>query len=617
MRNMTIIGVVGLLICPFWTQSQSGPGGVGNTSSNGLWIKADAGTSSNVNGTAISSWNDQSGNGVHVSQSNAVQRPVFTTNVLNGYPAILFDDNSTPGQNDFMSGADSPVLDNTSGLTIFSVIRPTGSGLDARSIISKRDNVNVNHSFMFFLYTSNYMFADIVGSNDRFNTSPTAFTPGSNYLLGLHYDGTLASTVRTKIYSGNTLVKTSSETNASIPDYNSPLIIGATHITDERAFGGYIAEVIHYREALNETRRIIVNNYLSAKYNIALASNDYYTMDNPGNGNFDHEVAGIGRISSTDLHNDAKGSSILRISNPSDLNDNEFLFWGHNGAIQQATNTADVPSGVQARFARTWRVSEVNASGTAVDVGAVDLTWDLTGLGAVNPADLRLLVDTDNDGILSDETAISGATSLGGNVYRFAGVTAITNQARFTLGTANKTATPLPITMLSFTADLIDNRKVELEWKTGSETNNDYFTVERSTDLVSWKTIDTVKGAGNSSSLEVYNATDLSPAHGVNYYRITQTDFNGQFTHSELRTITIEMPEEIILFPNPANDIVIINRGNEAIITIQNAWGQNLAIEQVSTENATQLDISQLPAGTYFVTIVEDETRTSRKLIVN
>jgi hypothetical protein len=98
-----------------------------------------------------------------------------------------------------------------------------------------------------------------------------------------------------------------------------------------------------------------------------------------------------------------------------------------------------------------------------VDVGSIDIRWDLTGKGAVTASDLRLLIDTDNDGTFADETPIPGATLIGGNVYGFSGVSAISNNLRFTIGTANSSQTPLPIELISFIAKPVDNRNVQLD----------------------------------------------------------------------------------------------------------------------------------------------------------
>ncbi len=206
-------------------------------------------------------------------------------------------------------------------------------------------------------------------------------------------------------------------------------------------FAGDVTEIIVFNNKINTAQRIIIENYLAAKYGLTLGANDIYTQDNPGNGNYDHDVAGIGRVNASNLHDDAQGTGIVRIVNPTNLDNNEFLMWGHNNGVQQAIEIADVPFPVQARFDRVWRVSEVNSTSTAVDVGNIDVRFDLTGLGSVTASDLRLLVDTDNDGFFNDETPISGATSLGSNIYEFSGVSAIANNLRFTLGTINSSQT--------------------------------------------------------------------------------------------------------------------------------------------------------------------------------
>ena len=582
---------------------QTGPGGVGSSTNNALWLKANAGPSAVVNGAPISTWNDASGNANHVSQTVAAQQPTYVSSLMNGYPAVLFDNNNTGGQNDHLFGADNSNLDNTNGLTIFTVTRMNSLG-NAQSIVAKRTNVGVNQAYMFFYYTSNYMTIDIASNDDRFSTSPTLYNINTNYLLDLHYDGTLASTSRVKVYNGEALVKTATETNSSMIDYASPLLIGTTHIGDNRAFAGYMSEVIIYRVALGSASRIIVNNYLSAKYNIALTANDVYTMDDPANSNFDHDVAGIGRESATDFNTDAQGSGIVRISNASNLDNDEYMMWGHNNLTELAINSTDVPAGVEARFDRVWRVSQNNKAGTAVDVGTVNLRWDLFAHGPVTASDLRLLIDTDNDGIFSDETAISGASSVGGGVYQFTGVT-IPNQRRFTLATINVMQTPLPVELISFNAEVYQQKSVLLDWQTKSELNNNYFVVQHSTDGNNWKDKFQVPGAGNSSATLNYSQLDETPDLNANYYRLKQVDFDGGFEYSETRYVNFAA-QQLLVYPNPAEGQITLSgiSGNAEFIRVRNSLGQLVesAIPVTETDNGRlTLDISALPAGVYFI----------------
>lgn len=66
---------------------------------------------------------------------------------------------------------------------------------------------------------------------------------------------------------------------------------------------------------------------------------------------------------------------------------------------------------------------------------------------------------------------------------------------------------PLPISLLDFEASS-DNGKVKLDWITGNESNNDFFTVERSADGEIFEELITVKGAGNSNTFLSYTAID-------------------------------------------------------------------------------------------------------------
>ncbi|MGB3870083.1 MAG: hypothetical protein WA937_11555 [Flavobacteriales bacterium] len=131
---------------------------------------------------------------------------------------------------------------------------------------------------------------------------------------------------------------------------------------------GDIAEVIGYTTALNSAQQVIMANYLAAKYGITLGADDIYVQDDPANGNYDHEVAGIGRISASSMQTSSRGSGIVQVSAPSNLGNNEFLIWGHDNGTLGYWGAGDRPAGVQERLARTWRVNEVNLSGAAVDV---------------------------------------------------------------------------------------------------------------------------------------------------------------------------------------------------------------------------------------------------------
>jgi fibronectin-binding autotransporter adhesin len=111
---------------------------------------------------------------------------------------------------------------------------------------------------------------------------------------------------------------------------------------------------------------------------------------------------------------------------------------------------------------------------------------------------------------------------------------------------------PLPIELLSFTGRII-KEGVELQWKTASETNNDFFTVEKMFGNEKFGAIGTVKGAGNSTTVQAYKLLDSKPYQGLAYYRLKQTDFDGAFKYSNIISIDYSNGEMAVsIYPNPS-----------------------------------------------------------------
>lgn len=94
----------------------------------------------------------------------------------------------------------------------------------------------------------------------------------------------------------------------------------------------------------------------------------------------------------------------------------------------------------------------------------------------------------------------------------------------------------LPIELLYFQASEHD-RYNHLTWSTASETNNDYFNIEKTQDGVVFYNIATIKGAGNSSSQNYYEYDDYDLNNNVTYYRLKQTDYDGKFKHHDIISV--------------------------------------------------------------------------------
>ena len=111
----------------------------------------------------------------------------------------------------------------------------------------------------------------------------------------------------------------------------------------------------------------------------------------------------------------------------------------------------------------------------------------------------------------------------------------------------------LPVKLVSFSAEL-NQPSVKLKWTTATETNNDFFTVQRSTDENQWTVIKKVKGAGNSNNLVSYEAYDDAPVNGTSYYRLAQTDLDGTTSYSEIKVVkNVTNGKGISIYPVPSN----------------------------------------------------------------
>lgn len=85
---------------------------------------------------------------------------------------------------------------------------------------------------------------------------------------------------------------------------------------------------------------------------------------------------------------------------------------------------------------------------------------------------------------------------------------------------------PLPIELLNFKGYNKNNVNI-LEWSVASERDNDYYTIEKSIDGLKWNKIGSVDGAGTINQTLEYEFIDNLPESVINYYRLSQTDFNG------------------------------------------------------------------------------------------
>lgn len=164
----------------------------------------------------------------------------------------------------------------------------------------------------------------------------------------------------------------------------------------------------------------------------------------------------------------------------------------------------------------------------------------------------------------------------------------------------------LPITLTTFFTEVANN-SIQLQWQTATELNNDYFEIQHSDGGMQWNTLATVKGAGNSSKVLDYNFTDYNPVLGINYYRLKQVDYNGDYTFSKIKSAVYTSNTTTLLFPNPVGEYLELN-SSVALIQIFNVSGK--MVLESNAENG-KVDVSELSSGTYFIKIISGENYSS------
>jgi hypothetical protein len=155
----------------------------------------------------------------------------------------------------------------------------------------------------------------------------------------------------------------------------------------------------------------------------------------------------------------------------------------------------------------------------------------------------------------------------------------------------------LPVSLTSFTA-VHEGDHVGIYWTTASETENDYFSIERLQNEL-WQVIGGVEGTGNSSIINHYRYNDHDPLAGTAYYRLKQTDFNGDFAYSPIVSVKVKTGNWN-LYPVPARDFIWLESEADLHIGIYDDQGRLVLIIYL-TEGKNTISITSLRNGLYTV----------------
>ncbi len=182
-------------------------------------------------------------------------------------------------------------------------------------------------------------------------------------------------------------------------------------------------------------------------------------------------------------------------------------------------------------------------------------------------------------------------------------------------------SSPLPVELLGFTAVAIDNKKVQCNWSTASEINNDYFTVLRSNNGIDFEPLDKVTGNGTTNVQHSYTFTDNKPLQGISYYQLKQTDFNGDYSMSQTVMVSLNNEDQFTIYPNPGSGIFYLQYDATKYLNkkyvITDAASRVLLEGYITNTSGLQEIQLNVPRGIYFLKITDNNSVQPVKLAVS
>ena len=415
---------------------------------------------------------------------------------------------------------------------------------------------------------------------------------------------------------------------------------------------GPVGEVIAYSGAVTTIQANRVESYLAIKYGITLGGNGSTTLayTSPtattiwaANTGYHYDVMGIGKDIATEALDQPKSHSIntpvdlvtfanSNFAAPTSLTNNgDYLITGHNNGslavpVQVNFNHGGPVTALEEQLTRVWRTQKTGApAGNLIMEFDMALVNGPTGYGTNANVDIRLLVDDDanfTNASAGEHTysPTAGYAAMGGKIYFTVPYTDIqSGTGYFTLGSVNLVTASLPVELLNFKAACI-NKKVTLSWTTATETNNKYFTVERSGGGGNFTQIANVNGSGTSLTTHSYTCTDPTSQNDLNYYRLKQTDFNGNFKYFKIieSHCSTGGNEDGVsnIYPNPTNGVlnfdVTCTENSEISIQLVDALGRLVLWDSKNLEAGTtvmNIDMENLAKGIYSLRIINEQNK--------
>jgi|GEM_PF-3305159 len=572
----------------------NGPGGVEKNDGTGTleaWYAADR--SVTVSGNNVTSWGNLSGRaGRNVTPVSA--SPQLVSNGVNGKPVVRF-----AGQG-LVANLGSALPSDP--LTIFAVARQTTVPFGANGLGTV---VGTDRWAGITSFGTNY-------AADGFTTSPSFIYPSASTtstttmagstinnfnIMAVQY--TTGTTQNSFMYRNSALESNFTGTGINL-SFHTFVVLGVRSPTNTaNFFRGDLAEVILISSLLNTPRRIIVENYLGAKYNIPI-SNNYFSGALLA---YKNAVGGIGTSDGTGNNKHRVATSLgltLRQRNNSLDAANEYIFFGQTAGAA-TTQILQINSKNMEVWTKEWYLQKTGA----IDVG---FTFSYDDAGLIH---LPLPI---NEYKLAYKSTPAGAwqyintdaQSISGNQITFNVSNANLNSGYYTLARTDPAFLPVVFGKIAASRQ---SQGVRLRWTTLSEENAASFEVERSADGARYTYVGSVQAQGTSAAELAYTFADQD-APGVRlYYRLRQVDNDGRYLYSPTVVVAENKASAgfstVSIYPNPTLGQITIalpEGDNLENLAISDMHGRSMpGVTWVQEGQSASANLASLPAGVYVV----------------
>lgn len=582
------------------------PAGLGNANLS-LWLTAaDPTTLKNpsnaqaANGNALATWTDKSGSGANATQAASGFQPIYSTNQQNGFGGVIFQN-----ANEYMTGPNG----NYETLISVRAIPSTGIWQYLFSVPANTD-FSIRSSS-----SSNGTYTNGPNGNDWSNNTGN---PTSLWING--DQNTTGSTTTTHIVEAIS----NGQVNGtySLSNYNPSAAWGGRGMSGNDP----VYELLGYSTALNNTQRILLENYEASMWGLtSLLNNGETNFTPPSVSTYNRNLVGIGNIGGGDnFLSDVSGSTdglgfTSTTANTGFLKNDGFIMAAHNG--QAATVIANTTiAGVTnlSRWNRSWYLEESGGKTT----GTITVTFSFSDYNgsAISPAFKYFYIlynATDGSFATGTNKLIATTMTTSGATVPFSVTASTLANGYYTLIYSTSPIT-LPVELTGFTAEKEQNTSF-LEWTAESNTGIGRFDVTRSTDGITFDSIGTIPAATDYAT---YSFTDEHPVMGQNYYRIRMLDLKDNVTNSDVVTVDFSPTTRPALsfYPNPSTDVLHVKLNNTAVVPVSiqvySLQGQCVyTYNNGSSSGTVDIPVNQLPTGMYFVKVDVNGVLSTEKVV--